>query len=749
MTQVSRTALRICPFCEATCGLVLTVEEGVDGATVTGARGDREDVFSHGFICPKGASFAELDNDPDRLRVPLVRRDGELVEASWPEALGAAVEGLQRVAAATGSSSVGVYLGNPNAHTIAGALYAPQLVRALKTRHVYSASTLDQMPKHVACGYLYGSPLAFTVPDIDRTDHLVVIGANPLVSNGSVATVADFPGKLKDLKRRGGRLTVIDPNRTRTAEVADRHIAPRPGSDGALLFAVVHVLFDEDLVDPELGGLADHVTGLEQVRAAALEFPPAAVAQHCGVSEEEIRELARDIAAGPRTCVYGRIGTSTVAFGTLTSWLVDVVNLLTGNLDRPGGAMFASSPITSAPRPPKPGRGFTVGRWHSRVSGHPEVLSELPTALIPEEIETPGEGQIRAMVTIAGNPVLSAPDGDRLSAALHRLDFMVSIDPYLNETTRHADVILPPPPPSYSAHFDVALSNTAVRSTARYSPPVFALPDGRPDEVQILSRLALGMLGLGADADPKLLEDQIITAVLGKETADDTSPVAGRDIAELTAILLDGPGYERRLDMMLRLGPFGDAFGANPDGLTLQKLKDNPHGIDLGPLTPRIPEILRTPSGTVELAPEPIMSDIPRLAESLGSIPDGFLLIGRRHLRSNNSWMHNLPALAGGTNRCTLQIHPDDAARLGVTDTAVITGPAGKLEVPVEITDAIRPGVVSLPHGWGHDAPGTRMSVAAAAPGVNVNSLLDSSLLEPLSGTSVLNGVPVEVMAAG
>ena len=739
---MSHSALRICPLCEATCGLVLTIEDG----RVTGARGDRDDVFSHGYICPKGASFAELDNDPDRLQAPLIRRDGELVETSWAQALAAAVAGLQRVQADP-ESSVAVYLGNPNAHTIAGGLYAPQLVRALKTRNVFSASTLDQMPKHVACGYLYGNAFAFTVPDVDRTDHLVVIGANPLVSNGSIATAADFGGKLKALQRRGGRLTVIDPNRTRTAAMANRHIAPRPGTDAALLFAVVNVLFDEDLIDADLGGLAPHVIGVEQVQAMALEFPPEAVAEHCGVDAQEIRALARDIAAGPRTAVYGRMGTSTVRFGTLTSWLVDVVNVLTGNLDRPGGAMFPTSPISGAPRPARPGRGFTTGRWHSRVSGHPEVASELPTALLPEEIETPGAGQVRALLTVAGNPVLSAPDGDRLSAALDGLEFMVCIDPYLNETTRHADVILPPPPPSHSPHFDVALAGVAVRNNARYSPPVFALPDDRPDEVEIICRLALGILGVGTDADPKLVDDQIISAVLGKEVADPASPVSGRSVAELAAMLPEGPGYERRLDMMLRLGPFGDAFGANSEGLTLQTLKDNPHGIDLGPLTTRIPEVLRTPSGKLELAPEPILADIPRLQAALSAEDSGFLLIGRRHLRSNNSWMHNLPALAGGTNRCTLQIHPDDAARLGVTDTAVVTGPGGKLEVPVEITDNIRPGVVSLPHGWGHTAPGTRLSVAATQAGVNVNGLLDSSLLEPLSGTAVLNGVPVEVLA--
>lgn len=412
--------------------------------------------------------------------------------------------------------------------------------------------------------------------------------------------------------------------------------------------------------------------------------------------------------------------------------------------------MFAHSPIGAAPRPARPGRGFSVGRWHSRVSGHPEVASELPTALLSEEIETPGDGQIRAVLTIAGNPVLSAPDGDRLSAALAGAEFMVSIDPYLNETTRHADVILPPPPPSYAPHFDAALLGLSVRINARYSPPVFTLPDGRPGEIDIICRLVLGILGLGIDADPKLVDEQIISAVLGKEVADPHSPVAGRSVDSLVAMLPDGPGYERRLDMMLRLGPFGDGFGSRPDGLTLQMLKDNPHGIDLGPLTPRIPEVLRTASGTIELAPEALLADIPRLHASLDSpLDSGLLLIGRRHLRSNNSWMHNLPALAGGTNRCTLQIHPDDAARLGLGDTAIVTGPGGKLEVPVEITDDIRPGVVSLPHGWGHDAPGTRMRVAAENPGVNVNSLLDSSLIEPLSGTAVLNGVPVEVMAAG
>ncbi|MEE6190293.1 molybdopterin-dependent oxidoreductase [Mycolicibacterium sp. 120320] len=724
------TALRICPFCEATCGLTLTISDG----RVTGARGDRDDVFSAGFICPKGASFGQLDNDPDRLMRPLVRRDGVLTETTWDEAYAVVTERLGAVIGRHGGSSVGVYLGNPNAHTIAGSLYAPLIIRGLGTRQVFSASTLDQMPKHVSLGLMFGSPVAFTVPDLDRTDYLVIIGANPLVSNGSLATAADFPGKLRALRNRGGTLVVIDPARTRTAELADRHLAPRPGTDAALLFAIVHVLFDEDLVD--LGDVAEHVTGAEQVRALADDFSPEAVEQACGVPAAEIRTLAHELAAAPTAAVYGRIGTSTVEFGTIGSWLVDVINVLTGNLDRPGGAMFPLGATAPAPRPPKPGRGFKTGRWASRVSGYPEALSELPAAALAEEIDTAGEGQIKAMITVAGNPVLSAPDGERLEKALDSVEFMLSVDPYLNETTRHADVILPPPPPAQSAHFDVALYNLAVRNNVRYSSPALQL-DGRPAEPEILSRLALILYGLGAQSDPALVDAQVIATTLAKETADPDSPVAGRDVDELTAMLYPGPGYERRLDMMLRLGPYGDAFGAKPDGLTLERLKAHPHGIDLGPLRPRIPEVLRTPSGRIELAPEPIVADVARLREALHRTASGFLLIGRRHLRSNNSWMHNLPALSGGSNRCTLQIHPDDAAELGLTDIAVVKGPGGELLAPVEVTDGMRRGVVSLPHGWSPER------------GVNVNQLNDGTHLDPLSGTAVLNGIPVDIAPAG
>lgn len=741
---MSRTALRICPLCEATCGLTLTIE----GTRVTGARGDRDDVFSRGFICPKGASFGAVDSDPDRLRGPLVRRDGELREATWEEAFDAVAAGLRPVVERYGPHAVGVVLGNPNVHTMAGALYPTVLLGALGTRSVFTASTVDQMPKHVSCGLLYGDANAIPVPDLDHTDHLLLIGANPLESNGSLCTAPDFPGKLKALKARGGTLTVIDPRRTRTAKLADRHIAVRPGTDALLLAAMTYVLFDEHLV--ELGELAPHVQGVEELRAAVRDFTPEAVADACDVGADEIRTLARELAAAPTAAVYGRIGSCTVPHGTLASWLVDVLNILTGNLDRPGGALFPQAATDRTPRPAGPGRGFALGRWHSRVSQYPEAKGELPLSALAEEIDTAtAEGEpIRALIAVAANPVLSAPDGARLDKALDSLDFMVSVDPYLNETARHADVVLPPPPPSQSPHHDFAFNTLAVRNQVRYTRPAIPLEPGRMAETEIFARLILAATGMHG-ADPAAVDTMVIDQTLGKAVKDPNSPVHGRDPREIAGRLVGDTGPERRLDMMLRLGPYGDGFGIRPDGLSLEKLLAHPHGIDLGPLASRLPQPLKTRSGKVELLPQPIVDDLPRLRQAMGDRADGLVLVGRRHLRSNNSWMHNVPALTGGTNRCTLHIHPEDAERLGVVDGAQVRvkGAGGEVTAPAEITDALRRGVVSLPHGWGHDRPGTRLSHAATDPGVNVNQLFDGSLLDPLSGNAVLNGVPVEVAA--
>ncbi|MER6223937.1 molybdopterin oxidoreductase family protein [Streptomyces sp900105755] len=739
-----RTALRICPLCEATCGLTLTIE----GTRVTGARGDRDDVFSNGFICPKGASFGAVDADPDRLRTPLVRRDGELREATWAEAFDAVAAGVRDAVERYGPDSVGIVLGNPNVHTVAGGLYPQVLVGALGTRSVFTASTVDQMPKHVSSGLLFGDANAIPVPDLDHTDHLLLIGANPLESNGSLCTAPDFPGKLKALRARGGTLTVIDPRRTRTAKLADRHIAIRPGADALLLAAMTQVLFEEGLVD--LGHLAPHIDGLDELRAAIGDFTPDAVAHATDVDAGTIRVLARELAAAPTAAVYGRIGSCTVPHGTLASWLVDVLNTLTGNLDRPGGALFPQAATDRTPRPAGPGRGFALGRWHSRVSQHPEAKGELPLSALAEEIDTAtAEGEpIRALIAIATNPVLSAPDGDRLDKALDSLDFMVSVDPYLNETARHADVVLPPPPPSQSPHHDFAFNTLAVRNQVRYSRPAVPLEPGRMAETEIHARLILAAGGMHG-AEPSAVDDMVIGQTLGKAVREPHSPVHGRDPQELAALLTGDSGPERRLDLMLRLGPYGDGFGARPDGLTLEQLLAHPHGIDLGPLQPRLPQPLKTRSGKVELLPRPIADDLPRLRTALDTSPAALVLVGRRHLRSNNSWMHNVPALTGGTNRCTLHIHPEDAARLGVRDGSDVRvkGAGGEVVTPAEVTDGVRPGVVSLPHGWGHDRPGTRLSHAATAPGVNVNQLLDGSLLDPLSGNAVLNGIPIEVTA--
>ncbi|MFJ8309254.1 MULTISPECIES: molybdopterin oxidoreductase family protein [unclassified Streptomyces] len=738
---MSRTALRICPLCEATCGLSLTLE----GGRITGARGDADDVFSQGFICPKGASFGEVDSDPDRLTAPLVRRDGVLEEASWAEAFDLIAARLRAISERYGPNAVGVVLGNPNVHTMAGALYPTALLRALGTRNLFTASTLDQMPKHVSSGLLYGDPMAIPVPDLDRTDHLLLLGANPLESNGSLCTAPDFPGRLKALRRRGGTLTVVDPRRTRTAKLADRHVAVRPGTDALLLASIAQVLFEEKLTAP--GGLDGRLEGLGELADAVGEFTPEAVAAACDVAPDDIRVIARELAAAPTAAVYGRIGSCTVEHGTLASWLVDVLNILTGNLDRPGGVLFPLSATDRAPRPAGPGKGFALGRWHSRVGGHPEAKSELPVAALAEEIETPGEGQIRAVIACAANPVLSAPDGDRLDRALAGLDFMVSIDPYLNETSLHADVVLPPPPPSQSAHFDFTFNSFAVRNQVRYTRPALPLAEGRMDECEIHARLVLAVSGMHG-ADPGAVDAMIVDRTLAAAIADPHSPVHGQDAGALAARLTGAGGPERRLDLMLRLGPYGDGFGADPDGLTLERVLAHPHGIDLGPLEPRLPQVLRTRSGRIELLPAPIAADLPRLRAALEERPDSLVLVGRRHLRSNNSWLHNIPALNGGSNRCTLQIHPEDAARLGLADGAEvrITADGGAVAAPVEITDSVRRGVVSLPHGWGHSRPGSRLAVAADRPGVNVNQLLDGSRLDPLSGTSVLNGFPVELV---
>jgi anaerobic selenocysteine-containing dehydrogenase len=746
MNATERTSYHACPLCEATCGLEIRSR----GREVIGIRGDEADVFSKGFICPKAYALKELDADPDRLRTPVVRRNGVFEPVTFADAFAEIDRRLTPILRAHGRDAIAVYLGNPSAHSLALSVYDQVLLRALGSKNIYSASTVDQMPKQVAVGLMFGTVLSTPVPDLDRTNYLLILGANPFVSNGSLMTAPDVPGRLRAIRQRGGTVVVVDPVRTRSAVEASEHHFIRPGSDAYFLFGIVHTLFAEGLV--RLGRLAEHTAGVEQVEAAAEPFTPEAVAARCGIAAAVIRRLAREIARAEHAAVYARIGTCTQEFGTLASWLVDVINTLTGHLDQPGGAMF-TTPASGSPHTrgtPGRGKGVRFGRRVSRVRQVPEIYGELPAACLAEEIEAPGEGQIRALITIAGNPVLSTPNGARLARALASLEFMVSLDIYVNETTRHAAVILPGLSPLEQSHYDVLLRQLAIRNVATYSAPVFAPPAGQQPEWQTLLQLAGIVSGQGLTADVAALDDFVVMQRIDQDVASPASPIHGRDAAEIRAALAPRRGPERLLDLMLRSGPYGDAFGARPDGLTLAVLEANPHGIDFGALVPRVPDVLRTPSGKIELAPEPLVADVARLRAGLER-PDGALmLIGRRDLRSNNSWMHNLPVLVKGKPRCTVLVHPADAARLGLADGAVarVTSRAGAIDVPVEVTDAIMPGVVSIPHGWGHDVPGAQLQIAARHAGANSNLLADELSLDPLSGNAVLNGIPVSIAPA-
>jgi len=730
---------KTCPLCEAMCGL----EIHVDGDRVAKIRPDYDDVWSKGFICPKGAVLDRVHHDPDRLRAPLVRDDrapGGWREVGWPEAFARCEELLAGVIARHGKESVTCYVGNPTAHNFSLARYVGLFIGLAQLPVIYSAGTVDQWPKNLACMLMYGSMWWIPTPDIRRTHYWLLMGGNPQASQGSLLACPDVLGEIDRIRSRGGKTVVVDPRRTGTAERADEWIAIRPGTDAAFLLAICHVLFAEDLV--RLGALDGRVNGVEELRRIAADFPPERVAATCRVPAGTIRRIAREVAAAPSSAVYGRIGLCTQEFGTLASWLVDVVGILTGNFDRPGGLMFGNPVTWSVNTLPDPqwANGVEIGRFRSRVRGAPEVLGQFPLSCLAEEIAAPGPGQVKALVTIAGNPVISAPDAGRLDEALPMLECMISVDNYLNETSRHAHVILPGLSPLEQQHFDDLIPMWAVRTAGNYSPPVFPRED-RPHEWEILTRLGAYIAGMrGEDIDVAQIDDGFFAALCAMK---------GVDVAAASA-LYTKPGPERMLDLQIRTGPFGDRYGEKPGGLTLQSFRERPHGIDLGPLVPRLHEVLQTASGKIELAPSYITSDVERLAARLGRPDDGLLLVSRRHLRSNNSWFHNFEPLVSGRDRCTLLVHPDDARRIGLSagGAARVSSEAGAIDVAVEISDEMMPGVVSLPHGWGHARPGTRLSVAAKHAGVNSNLVAPGSLVDPVSNNAVVNGIPVSVTPA-
>jgi anaerobic selenocysteine-containing dehydrogenase len=681
-----KTVHRVCPFCEATCGLAVEVE----GESIVAVRGDKSDPFSRGYICPKAYGLKELYHDPDRLRRPVRRRGREWEEITWGEAYDEAASRLIAVRERYGSDAIGMYSGNPVVHDMGALLYRTVLRRALNSRSLFNAAAIDTLPKIVQTGLMFGGPFpsAVPVPDIDRTAYLLVIGANPAVSHGSLMTMPNAPGRLKAILKRGGKIVVIDPRRTETAKIAIEHHFIKPAGDAAFLLALVHTLFAEGLV--KLGAVTGFVDGLEAVRAATSEFAPESVAAYCGIAAPVIRRIAREMSAAESAACYGRLGTCVQEFGTLTSWGCDLVNVLTGNLDRPGGVMF---PMPAAPLDaglPKR-KGFTMARWSSRVGGQPEVEGMIPSSTMADEMLTPGDGQVRAMILLMTNPLRSALHSARLEAALAGLEFLVAIDFYINETTRYADIILPTPSPAELASYELPFYHLSVRNVAKWSEAAVSPPPGAPETWQVLSTLSARLMGLGSSSANDV--DDFIFRRLVEAVVRENARWPGLTVDEIVGTLGERIGPDRIVDMLLCIGPYGDGFGRRSEGLTLAKVQAATHGIDLGPLQPRVPDVINTVGGAIELAPSMLLGDLARLRSRMMEPSPPMVLIGRRDLRGSNSFMHNLPALMKGPNRCTLQISSQDATEIGAKDGSLVrvTSRVGSVVAPAEVTDDLMP----------------------------------------------------------
>ena len=705
-----QTHKRTCSLCEATCGIEIQYDDQT--GAIESIKGDKSDPFSRGYICPKGTALQDLHNDPDRLRKPLKKTASGFVEISWKQALHEVADGLKRVQQQHGRDAVGSYLGNPNVHNYGNLLFGPLLLRALGSKNKFSATSVDQLPHHMASLFMFGHQLMIPVPDIDRTVFMIIIGGNPMASNGSLMTSPDIKNRLKAIRERGGRLLVIDPRRTETADIADEHWFIRPGQDVLLLLSLLHV-FSHELKD-QLPPLPDYIDSGD-LAALAAAYSPENTAARTGIQADQVRALAQQWLAAPSAVCYGRMGVSVQQYGGLCQWLINVLNILSGNLDREGGAMFTRPAVdlltvTAA----QGGRGH-YDRYRSRVRNLPEFGGELPVAALAEEILTPGKGQIRAMLTMAGNPVLATPNARQLDQAFASLDFMVSIDYYLNETTRHADIILPPCGPLERDHYDLIFNVLAVRNIAKYSDALYPLKDGARQDWQILLDLCKR---LNRGGFKKRLSTRLTLTVMG---------------------WLGPAGI---LNKLLKSGPYK---------LDLKTLQDNPQGLDLGALQPALPARLFTRNKRLNLTPEVFVQALTDAsAELQAPAEQGFVLIGRRHIRSNNSWLHNSQRLIKGKNRCTLMLNPQDAAELGIEDggSVLIASRVAEITAQAEVTDELMPGVVSLPHGFGHHLADIRLSVARTSPGVNTNDLTDDQFVDALTGNAALNGVPVQLRAA-
>jgi anaerobic selenocysteine-containing dehydrogenase len=699
---------RTCPLCEASCGLVIETA----GDRVTRVRGDDRDPFSRGYVCPKGVALGALHHDPDRLHRPQKRVGDRWHEIDWSEALDEAASRLSEIQRSHGNDAVAAYLGNPTVHSLGALLFAPRFVRALRTKNRYSATSVDQLAHHVAAWALYGHQLLLPIPDIDHTELFLIIGSNPVASNGSLMTAPDVKRRLSAIRERGGKLIVVDPRRTETAEIASQHLFIRPGTDVFLLLAMLHVVFAEGLEAP--GRLASFTDGIDTIRARVADWNPTRAAATTGIDAGDIVDLARAFAKSGSAVAHARMGASTQAHGGLCQWLVQVLNVVTGNLDRRGGALFTTPALDVLP---SAGRGH-LAAWHSRVRKLPEFGGELPVAALAEEMETPGPGQVRALVTHAGNPVLSTPNGRRLERAISKLDYFVAIDIYRNETTRHADLILPPTSPLEREHSDAAFYALSIRNFARWSEPVFAPPPGALHDWQILAGL---------------------TDRLQKRRG---LSWRKRAMGELWARL----GPARIIELGLLAGPHGLRRGRA--GLSLGRLRRSPHGIDLGPLEPQLPKRLWNKSGRIDLAPRLFLDALRNLEPTEPERASASLsLIGRRDLRTCNSWLHNIPNLVAGRERCTLQIHPKDAEPRGIESGLRVRARSrvGSVELIAEVTDAVMMGVISIPHGWGHDRVGSTLAIASRHAGVSINDLTDETRIDDLTGAAAFSGVEVNV----
>jgi anaerobic selenocysteine-containing dehydrogenase len=695
---------RACHLCEAICGLTLETTEADDGSlAITSIKGDALDTFSRGHICPKAVALQDIQNDPDRLHQPMLRVGSEWQPIPWEDAFALVAERLAGIQARHGQNAVAVYQGNPSVHNYGLMTHSNYFLGQLKTRNRFSATSVDQLPHHLTSHLMYGHGLLLPIPDIDHTDFMLILGGNPLASNGSIMTVPDVEKRLKAIQARGGKVVVVDPRRSETAAMADQHLFVRPGGDAALLFGVLNTLFSENLTrDSHLP-----VAGLDDVRQAIVGFTAEAMSRQCAVPAAQIRQLARDFAAADKAVCYGRMGVSTQAFGTLCHWLVQLINLVTGNLDRAGGAVCTTPAVDLVAST----GGGHFNRWQSRVSGRPEYGGELPVSALAEEMLTEGEGQIRALVTVAGNPVLSTPNGRQLEQALDGLEFMVSIDLYINETTRYADLILPSTSALENDHYDTTFNMFAVRNVTRFNRAILPKPAGALHDWEIFVGLAEAFA------------------------------------AQTGAVLKPTMAPAQMIDFGLRAGVYGDASSHK---LSVAMLAEHPHGVDLGPLKANLVARLKTADGKVQAAPAVILADLARFAAQPLPVADELLLIGRRHVRSNNSWMHNYHRLVKGKPRHQLLMHPDDLASRQLSDgqRVRVSSRIGMIEVEVLASLDMMPGVVSLPHGWGHGRPGVQMSIASGQPGASANDLTDERQLDELSGNAALNGVPVQVAAA-